>query len=285
MKKKKAKEKKRKLLIPLYLAISILIIFLAYIIYLQIHEPSNSRDWSHDQAVLAYAKINESGLTLYNIRNFSYTTKSNYTSNYYNNTLDINKLDSLWYIVEPFSNFGGTAHTFLSFGFEEEYIALSVEIRKEKGEVYSPIKGLFNKYELMYVWGNEEDLIQLRSNYRKDEVFLYPVNTTRERAQEVFLDAIRRTNKLKDSPEFYHSITNTCTTSIAKHANEAAPNSIPYFKIGMLFPGYSDKLAYKIGIIDTDLPYEEIRNHFKINKRAMNTSSNIPFSQRIRRFE
>ena len=271
--------------VPLYIVSLTFLLFLIYIIWLHASNPSNYRDWSLDQAVLSYAQINENNVTLYNIRNFSYTTTKDYTPNYYNKTFDLDKLDSLWYIVEPFSDFGGTAHTFLSFGFEEEYVALSVEIRKEKGETYSPIKGLFNKYELMYVWGSETDLIKLRSNYRKDEVFLYPVNTTIKRTKDVFIDAIKRTNKLKESPEFYHSITNTCTTNIARHANAAVPKRIPYLKVGMFLPGYSDKLAYNLGIINTTLPYEEIRGHFQINNNANNDSINLPFSQKIRLFE
>ena len=47
-------------------------------------------------------------------------------------------------------------------------MAVSVEIRKEKGESFSPWRGLLREYELMYVVGDERDVIRLRTNYRRD---------------------------------------------------------------------------------------------------------------------
>jgi hypothetical protein len=128
--------------------------------------------------------------------------------------------------VEPFSGIPGSAHTLLSFEFENDiFVAISVEIRKEKGESYHPAKGLFDQYELMYVIGDEKDLIKLRANYRKDTVFLYPIKAEVEDIRSLFLDMIARTNKLKEKPEFYNTLTNTCTTNIVARRMIAAPPS------------------------------------------------------------
>ena len=221
---------------------------------------------------------------MYNIRNFTYSNTSTYVPSYYNATYNLSRLDSVWYIVEPFSEWEGSAHTFLSFGFNDSFLAVSVEIRKEKGEIFSAVKGLFKRYELMYVLGDEKDLVKLRSNYRKDNVYLYPVNTSRETMQLLFVDILSRVNELYAKPEFYNSLTNTCTTNIAKHANRIKPGRIP-FNVAILAPGYSDKFAYELGIINTTLPYEEIRKHFQINERAMKYANDSQFSLRIREFE
>ena len=104
-------------------------------------------------------------MRIHNIRNFAYAPDSRYTPAYYDKTFDLRKLDSVWFIVEHFGDWKGPAHTFLSFGFgEQDYVAVSVEIRKEKGENYSPLKGLLKRYELTYVIGDERDLIKLRTN-------------------------------------------------------------------------------------------------------------------------
>ena len=50
------------------------------------------------------------------------------------------------------------AHTMVSFGFSgSDYICFSIETRKEKGEGYSAIKGLFRQFELVYVAADERD--------------------------------------------------------------------------------------------------------------------------------
>jgi len=185
-------------------------------------------------------------------------------------------------MVEPFSGHGlGAAHTLLSFGFVDEYVAISVEIRKEKGEKFSPLKGLFRNYELMYVIGDERDLIKLRSNYRRDTVYLYRINTTAERMQFVFLDMLERINEIRYEPEFYNTLTNTCTTNIVRHVNTIVPGRIT-LSYKVLMPAYSDELAYDLGLIVTNSSFEETREHYKINEEALLYADDPLFSVKIR---
>ena len=57
------------------------------------------------------------------------------------------------------------------------------------------------------------------------------------------------------------------------------------FSYKILFPGYSDQLAYDLGLIDTDLPFEAVRERFQINDRAERFADNPDFSVKIRGFE
>ncbi len=264
----------------------ILVIFLITGLFLSLMKPSNDRVWTEDQSVLAYAEINKNLVTIFNIRNFSYTTTEDYIKDYYDKTFDLNKIKKVWYIVEPFSGIPGSAHTFLSFEFEdEEFVSVSVEIRKEKGESFHPIKGLFNQYELMYVIADERDVVKLRSNYRKDPTYIYPAVATTEKARELFLDIIKRVNSLKERPEFYNTVTNTCTTNIAKHINNITPKKVPFFSFRILFPANSDKLAYDLKMLDTNLSFEEARARFYINDRAEKYVDSPDFSIKIREIE
>lgn len=248
--------------------------------------PSNTRDWSLDQARLPSAEFNGDLVTIRDIRNFQYRTETDYTPGYYDKTFDLRKLESAWFVVEPFSG-AALAHTFVSFGFGgNDFVAISVEIRKEKGESFSPIKGMLRQYEVMYVIGDERDLIKLRTNYRDEgkghTVYLYPMRTTRERMQAIFTSMLRRANELREHPEFYNTITNTCTTNLVKHVNQLVPRRIPWH-LGVFLPGYSDKLAYKLGLIDTTLPFEQAREHFRITDRARALKDDDPeFSVKIR---
>ena len=246
-------------------------------------EPSNNRDWNEDQIVLPYAKVTNEQVTIYNIRNFTYASTTSYTTAYYDQTFDLQKIERVWYVVEPFSGIPGSAHTFLSFEFEnDQFVAISVEIRKEKGEAYHPIKGLFNQYELSYVIADERDAIKLRSNYLKDLVYLYPAKATKEKVRQLFLSMIERANSLKDNPEFYNTLTNTCTTNIVRHINTVTAKRVPFFNLRILFPENSDRLAYELGLIDTDLSFEEARKRFSINDRARKYADAPDFSVKIR---
>jgi hypothetical protein len=266
-----------------FLLAMIIVLMCVFTVVHFVTTPSNDRDWNNDQDVLPYAEIHDSTVDIHNIRNFTYASTTSYTTNYYDKTFDLDKLEKVWYIVEPFSGIPGSAHTFLSFEFaDNQFVAISIEIRKEKGETFDPIKGLFNKYELMYVIADERDAVKLRSNYRKDLVYVYPIKTTVEKARGLFLDMLERTNTLKDHPEFYNTLTNTCTTNIVKHVDTITPHKVPLLNLSVLFPENSDKLAFDLGLIDTNLSFEQARQRFFINDRALKYANDPRFSELIR---
>lgn len=264
--------------IIVFLGVVVVIVF----IFWYSIQPSNYRNWSEDQMVLSFAEFNNNLVNVHNIRNFDYEQIDKYEKNYYDAIFDIDKLKGVYFIVEPFSGYKGSAHTFISFEFEDnKFIAISIEIRKEKGESFSALKGLLKQYEIIYVVGDERDLVKLRSNYRKDNVYIYPIKTTKEKKVALFKDIFERINKLKDSPEFYNTVTNNCTNNLAKHANNITPKKIPFVK-ELFLPENSDKILYDIGLIDTELSFEEAREMFLINERALKYADDDSFSTKIR---
>lgn len=256
-------------------------ILLLILIYL-IPQPSNNRNWTKDQELLSSAEIDGNLVKVHNIRNFNYRSTDDYDINYYDATFDLDKIKAMYYIVEPFGEWKGAAHTFFSFEFEDDkYLAISVEIRKEQGEEFSAWKGLFKQYELMYVLGDENDLLKLRTNYRKDPVYLYPANTSKEKMKALFLLMLERANSLKDKPEFYNTLTSTCTTNLASHINQVTPGRVP-FSLKLLTPGYSDQLAYELDLIQKQGTFEQTRAYYHINDRALKYADDPDFSQLIR---
>lgn len=235
-----------------------------------------------DQARLPRIELDGRLLRVQNLRHARYRSTSDYDVAWEERTYDLDRLRSAWFVVEPFAGWEGLAHTLMSFGFEgEDYLAVSVEIRKEKGEEFSPWKGLIRQYELMYVLGDERDLIGLRTNHRRDRVYLYPVRAPRERLEQMLVSMLRRANQLAEEPEFYNSLTSSCTTNIVRHVNELVPGRVPWsYKV--LLPGYSDELAYDLGLIDTDLPFEEAQRHFRIDEKAQRFGEGPGFSAAIR---
>src|SRR6266850_3345406 len=140
---------------------------------------SQDRDWAPEYTKLAYATINGDLVTFHNIRNFDYRSETDFTPRYYDKTFDLRQLDSADLIAVYWMG-DAIAHIMVSFGFEEhDFVTVSIETRKEVGETYDTIKGFFRQYELIYIVGDERDLIRLRTNYRKDppeDAYLYRTN-------------------------------------------------------------------------------------------------------------
>jgi hypothetical protein len=245
--------------------------------------PSNHLDWAPDQAVLAYADIKPDTVTVHNVRDCTYLTKDDYLLNYYDRTYDLNKLDAVDFIKVPFQGQPYLAHTMLSFSFaDEDHLVVSVEIRKLKGQKYSAVQGALRQYHIMYVVGSERDLLKLRTNFRNDDVYLYRVNTTPEKVRALFVDVMQRVNELHDKPEFYDTITNNCTTNIARHINNLKPDRVP---LGpeVLVNGYSDQFAYNLGLLDTSRPFPELQAQSEIGHIARALPADVDYSSGIRR--
>ncbi|MDD5055091.1 MAG: DUF4105 domain-containing protein [Candidatus Peribacteraceae bacterium] len=245
--------------------------------------PSNDRNWSADQAILPYAEINGNSVLIRHVRSNRYRSTTDYDVKHEDRTYNLSQIESVWFIVEPFSSGKGVAHTFLSFGFENgDYVGISIEIRKEKGEKFSWYGGLFKRFELTYVAGDERDLIGLRANMRKDDVYLYRGNAPKEKIRALFLSMLDRMNKLHGRPEFYNTLTNTCTTIFVRHIGTISETDIPW-NLSVLLPATSDKLAYDLGLLDTSIPFEELKAQSRINDLAAKYADDPAFSQMIRR--
>jgi hypothetical protein len=242
--------------------------------------PSNNRDWQPDVAILPYAEINGDTVTVHNIRNCDYRSETDYTVRLYDKTFDLTKLRS----VDLFVVYWGSpliAHTMLSFGFGGgDYVCFSIETRKEKGEDYSAVKGLFRQFELTYIVGDERDLIRLRTNYRNEQVYLYRLNTTPEIARLVFLDYFKTINRLKEKPEWYNAVTSNCNTDVHGHTYPYAKKTRWDWRI--LVNGYVDKLVYDLGSLNQSLPFKDLKARSLINRRAKAADTNSNFSTRIR---
>ena len=246
-------------------------------------KPSNDRDWTPEQARLATAEFHGSQVTVHNIRNCRWRTADDYSISYYDKTFDLDKLVSVDFIVVPFNEMPSIGHTMLSFGFEgNEYLAVSVEIRRERGEAFSPIKGFFQQYELMYVVADERDVIEKRVNADLCDVFLYRSTATPEQGRALVKDVFRRVDQLARMPEFYDTLTNNCTTNIRNHINHLKPDRVPY-DYRVLLPGNSDRLAYDLGLIEHRGSYEETRTQARVNYQAYLHRDDPEFSRVIRR--
>lgn len=247
-----------------------------------LQRPSNSRRWSRDQAVLARAEFHGDSVTVRNIRNFSYQGRERFSIDYYDKTYRLDDLESFDFIVVPFNETPDLAHVAVSFGFRDgQQLAVSVEIRKEEDETFDPLKGLLRQYELMYVVLDERDFVRLRTDHYLCGVYVYRTNLSPEDVRRVFVDVMRRVNKLADEPEYYNTLTNNCTTNVVEHVNQLENVHIPYTHY-ILLPGHLGHGLYDLGLLDTDVSFAETKSRARVNRRAYQFADAPDFSARIR---
>jgi hypothetical protein len=259
------------------------VLLLGYLAMRFTTRPSHGRAWRAEQAVLPQIAFDGDLVRVRGVRDFTFRSATDFTPAYRDRTYDLRTLDKVWFVLSPFTrDWRGPAHSFLSFGFSDgQYVSVSVEARRETGEMYSILKGALRRFELIYVIGEERDVIGVRAVTQDDPVYLYPIRATPEQARTLFVAMLRRAQALERTPSFYNTFTNNCTTNILDPVNEIVPRRIP-FGLAILLPGYSDRLAFERGLIDTDLPLEQARARFEINARARAAIHDPDFSARIR---
>jgi len=243
---------------------------------------SNNRDWQPDVAVTPYATINGDRVTVHGVRNLDYRTETDFTPHWEDRTYDLSKLDSADIIAVYWAG-KAIAHVMVSFGFQgKDFLALSIETRKEKGEEYSTLAGFFRQYELVYIAADERDLIRVRTNYRQpqEDVYIYRMRGPLRNARRVFLDYIQTMNDMHERARYYNTLTTNCTTGILMHSR-VNPESPPLsWKI--LLTGYVPEYLYELGRIDTTMPFPELEKRSHVNARAHAADKDPEFSQRIR---
>jgi hypothetical protein len=249
--------------------------------------PSHFRDWRPEQAVLPYVDFRGNQVTVHNVRNCKYFANDVYMVDYYDKTIDLNRVQGVDFIEVPFKEMPALAHVMISFdiaapGGKRDHLAVSVETRKQKDQTYNPIKGSVREYELMYVVADEKDVIQFRTNYNGEDVYLYHTVASPKDAQDLLVDVFGRVNQIAETPEFYNTLTNNCASNVVRHVNRIRPNRI-VADYRVLLPGYSDKLAYDEGLIERHGTFEETKQQAYVNPLAQRYAGREDFSDLIRR--
>ena len=244
-------------------------------------KPSNNRPWQPDVAETAWADMNGDEVTLHNVRNCEYRTETDYTPRWETRTVKLSSLTGLdiaiTYWGSPY-----IAHPIASFEFADSPpLCFSIETRKQIGESYSTIGGLYRQYELIYICSDERDVIRLRTNYRHGEdVYLYHFLAPAMEVRERFREYVATLNALHTKPRWYNAVTTNCTTAIRDQ--RPSKERIPW-DWRILINGKGDELLYERHLIATaGLPFAELKRKSHINNLARAADHDLDFSRRIR---
>src|SRR5580692_9315460 len=258
----------------------VIALFLGVLGWLITIRPSHDRHWRPEVAVMPRAFIDGDRVRITGVRNFDYRTRDDFTVRYEEREVLLSHLTALDFYVSYFMR-GPVGHTFLSFIFDNAPpLSISIETRPEVGEGFAPIASLFKQFELIYLVGEERDLVRVRTNYRGEPAYLYRLNSSADDVRRLFLVYIERINQLADHAEFYNLLTNSCTINIVRYANAAGRSG--RLDIRHLLNGLFDGYLYYSGRIDTTLPFDELRRRSQINEAALAADGAADFSERIR---
>lgn len=244
-------------------------------------KPSNEGNWQPDVAQLAWAEINGDEVTLHNVRNNDYRTETDYTARWETRTVRTSQITG----VDLAINYWGSpwmAHPIASFQFADAPpICFSIETRKQLGQSYSAIGGLYRQFSLIYIVADERDVIRVRTNYRHGEdIYLYRTIMTSSQAHERFHEYLRSLNEIRDHPRWYNAITTNCTTAIRDQHPEA--ERLPW-DWRLLLNGKGDEMMFERHIIATaGLSFPELKAGSRINDRAKAADAMPTFSELIR---
>jgi hypothetical protein len=259
-----------------------LFLFLLPLAAFHLMRPSNERPWQPDVAQPPIAEINGDLVTVYNVRNCVYQSETDYKVALETRHYDLSKLRTADLFLVDWG-LHKVVHTMVSFGFADgQYLCFSIETRKEVGESYSAVKGLFRQYEVIFVAADERDLVGLRTTFRQGEtVRLYRlVKSPVAAIRATFVDYLAKLNRLKREPEWYNAVTGNCMVGFFQIARHHSARGSWHWSI--LLNGYIDKFAYADKAFDTSLPFDVFRERSIINQQAQEAGISPAFSALIR---
>ncbi|MEM7247296.1 MAG: DUF4105 domain-containing protein [Acidobacteriota bacterium] len=254
------------------------------VVFLVVQRPRTDRAWSVDQERSLTVELVDDGrvVLLDGVRNFRHRSLDDVDVAWEQRRYELDDLSSLDLVVEPLPVVPGMAHVLLSFGFRDgRHLAISAEIRKEQGETYSPLAGMFRRYELAYVVADERDVLALRLNARGNDLVIHPLRGTPEQLRALFLAMLERAEELATSPEFYHSLGSTCASNLVRHFEDLRGAPLP-LDWRVLLPVHSDGLAWDLELIDGATTLDEARTRHRVSGPVPTDGEATAFSRRVR---
>lgn len=254
--------------------------------------PRDDRDWADDVAHITRMQPADSGsdiVELQDVRNFAWHSETDYTARWDTRRYDLNQLQSVDMAVSYWMG-PAIAHTLVSFGFADgQQLVFSFEIRKEKGEAFDALAGFFKRYELALIAADERDILAVRTNVRREQVFLYRVDMAPDAMRALFLSYAAQAAQLHQQPRWYHTLTANCTTIVWDMAQRLV-GGLP-LDWRLLASGYLPEYLQSVNGLTPGQSLEALRTAGNITTRAQqwqapagadDVAASIDFSRAIR---
>jgi hypothetical protein len=242
--------------------------------------PSHARDWQADMAHIATARITGDRLIVNNVRNFRWRSETDFDARWETREYHLRQLRGVDLFLSYWAG-ESIAHAIVSFDFADSApLAFSIEIRKEKGEAYSALKGFFKSYELAIIAADERDIVKVRSTIRGEDVRLYRLDMQRATALGLLREYVFVSNQLAVQPRWYNTLAVNCTTVIFGMARRLDPTTMLDWRI--LLPGKLPTYLRERAFVSRAVSIGELVARSHIGARAAAPFPDPGFSPRIR---
>jgi len=219
---------------------ALLAIFLLPVLLAQ---PRLDRDWVDNLAVMPTVEVTETDFRLDGVSDWSYTEEGPATQTFGGFAAAYADLRDVWFVVEPQPGGDYAAHTLILFEFAgDRIVGLTVEARLEKEETYDAVAGVFNKFELAYVWASARDLLTRRVTYLDKDVYVYPLELGEQQKLDFLKALMGQTVDVSTHARFYNTFTSNCTNELAKVAKLD-------WHYSWVLTGYSPQRLYELELI------------------------------------
>ncbi len=228
--------------------------------------PSNDRVWSPEMArLLTYTRDGDT-LTIQNVRNFNWTGPKTADERWETRRYNLRELKSVD-VLSLYWKGPRIAHTYFSFLWQNgEALSLSVEIRKETDENYSPVAGFFKAYELSILAGDERDFYGWRVHFPKEDIQLFHTRATQEQASKLLIALLDSANEHAVKPEFYNTLTENCTTEVWMFTDAMGLGQPTDWRL--FASGYLPEFLYDLKLLDRSRSIEDLRKAGHIMPRV-----------------
>ena len=207
--------------------------------------------WNDECEEIAQVQILNGKYFIYGLRSFEYRTAEDFDKCYTYTVLDPALLESMDIAFSDWGIPGGAVkHMLLKFNFKDgKELAVSFEPRVKKGMrggLFLP--GIYKQYGQMMLLSVPEDIFDLRSVYRGEDLYCYRTTARGRVLEQMFLKVMFRAAHLNRKPEFYHSVFANCTTGLS-----GVLNSDPRLKNRdwrAILNGYFEKYLFEQGFLE-----------------------------------
>lgn len=242
--------------------------------------PSHERQWADDLAHITTGEVRGSQVILQNVRNFTWYGEHDYVAVWETREYDLTQLQSVD-MITSYWGMPAIAHVLVSFGFADgSFVAFTVEVRREKTEVFSEVGGFFKQFELAIIASDERDVVHVRTNVRDEDAYLYRVGLSDAAMRSLFLAYVDEANRLARQPRFYQTVTANCTTLVFTMM-QSIVDGLP-LDYRLLLSGYLPSYVEKMGGLEPGYTLGELRESGRITQRAKQSGRSDDFSAVIR---
>jgi hypothetical protein len=151
-------------------------------------------------------------------------------------------------------------------------LVVSVETRREASETFSPLLGLLRQFEIIYVVGSESDIVGVRTDHRKERVYVYPTTATSDQARQLLELLIADINSVYETPQMYNTLARNCTNALTRRVEDMSSVDFP-FTWKTVLPGYFDEVLHQLGLITGEGTFAEIKAAHLINNEGLDATA------------